>query len=83
MLPDARLCTLTMTEEAIMKKTISFAMMHFSVAFSVAYMLTGSAVVGGMLALIEPAVNTVVFYFHEKAWKRIDEGVPLLTGLVH
>ena len=39
-----------------MKKTISFAMMHFSVAFSVAYMLTGSAVVGGMLALIEPAV---------------------------
>ncbi|MBW2941851.1 DUF2061 domain-containing protein [Zhongshania aquimaris] len=66
-----------------MKKTISFAMMHFSVAFSVAYILTGSAVVGGMLALIEPAVNTVVFYFHEKAWKRIDAGAPLLTGLVH
>ncbi|MBQ0758964.1 MAG: DUF2061 domain-containing protein [Zhongshania sp.] len=55
-----------------MKKTISFAMMHFCVAFSVAYILTGSAVVGGMLALIEPAVNTVVFYFHEKAWTRFD-----------
>jgi len=55
-----------------MKKTISFAMMHFSVAFSVAYLLTGSAVIGGMLALVEPAVNTVVFYFHEKAWARID-----------
>ncbi|CAA0090433.1 Uncharacterised protein [Zhongshania aliphaticivorans] len=57
-----------------MKKTISFAMMHFTVAFSVAYILTGSAVVGGMLALIEPAVNTVVFYFHEKAWLRLDRG---------
>ncbi|MEX1669584.1 DUF2061 domain-containing protein [Zhongshania guokunii] len=55
-----------------MKKTISFAMMHFSVAFSVAYLLTGSAVIGGMLALVEPAVNTVVFYFHEKAWARIE-----------
>jgi len=55
-----------------MKKTISFAMMHFSVAFSVAYLLTGSAVIGGMLALVEPAVNTVVFYFHEKAWASID-----------
>ncbi len=51
-----------------MRKTMSFAMMHFSVAFSVAYLLTGSAVMGGALALIEPAVNTVVFYFHEKAW---------------
>jgi uncharacterized membrane protein len=30
-----------------MKKTISFAMMHFCVAFSVAYIMTGSVVVGG------------------------------------
>jgi len=55
-----------------MKKTISFAVMHFCVAFSVAYIMTGSVVVGGMLALIEPAVNTVVFYFHEKAWTHFD-----------
>ena len=51
-----------------MKKTLSFAILHFSVAFSVAYMLTGSLIIGGTLALIEPAVNTVGFYFHEKAW---------------
>ncbi|GAA4090423.1 DUF2061 domain-containing protein [Zhongshania borealis] len=56
-----------------MRKTISFAMMHFCVAFSVAYLLTGSAVMGGALALIEPAVNTVVFYFHEKAWGKWDK----------
>ncbi len=53
-----------------MKKTISFAAMHFAVAFTVAYLMTGSVVVGGLLALVEPAVNTVAFYFHEMAWER-------------
>ena len=53
-----------------MKKTISFAIMHFSVAFTVAYLLTGSFVIGGLMALGEPAVNTVAFYFHERFWER-------------
>ena len=55
-----------------MKKTITFACMHFTVAFTVAYLLTGSAVVGGAVALVEPAVNTVVFYFHERVWKKFE-----------
>ena len=56
----------------IMKKTITFAVMHFSVAFTVAYLLTGSLVVGGAVALVEPAINTVAFYFHEMVWKKIE-----------
>ncbi len=55
-----------------MKKTISFAVMHFAVAFTVAYLLTGSMVVGGVVALVEPAVNTVAFYFHERVWKQFE-----------
>ncbi|UAL43652.1 DUF2061 domain-containing protein [Shewanella inventionis] len=55
-----------------MKKTISFAILHFSVAFSITYLLTGSIVIGGAIALLEPAVNTVVFYFHDKVWKNIE-----------
>lgn len=51
-----------------MKKTLSFACLHFTVAFTVAYLLTGNALMGGLIALIEPAVNTVAFYFHDKAW---------------
>ncbi|WP_411991173.1 DUF2061 domain-containing protein [Agarivorans sp. DSG3-1] len=50
-------------------KTISFAILLFSVAFSVTYTLTGSALIGGVIALIEPAINTVAFYFHEKLWQ--------------
>ena len=55
-----------------MKKTMTFAVMHFSVAFTVAYLLTGSVVVGGAVSLVEPAINTVAFYFHEMVWKKIE-----------
>ncbi|WP_411833709.1 DUF2061 domain-containing protein [Pseudoxanthomonas mexicana] len=55
-----------------MTKTFSFAVLHFSVAFLVGWALTGSWLVGGALALVEPACNTVVFHFHEKIWKRIE-----------
>jgi uncharacterized membrane protein len=51
-----------------MYKTMTFALMHFTVAFSVAYMLTGSMMIGGVIALVEPAVNTLAFYYHEKLW---------------
>lgn len=53
-----------------MSKTLSFAAVHFSVAFAVGYALTGSLRVGSAMALIEPCCNTVAYYFHEKFWKR-------------
>ncbi|MCK6406729.1 MAG: DUF2061 domain-containing protein [Rhodocyclaceae bacterium] len=53
-----------------MLKTITFAAVHFTVAFSVAYLLTGNIGVSSVLALVEPMCNTVAYYFHEKAWVR-------------
>jgi uncharacterized membrane protein len=58
--------------EPAVNKTLSFAILHFAVAFTLGYLFTGSLLVGGALALIEPACNTVVFHFHEKVWKRIE-----------
>jgi uncharacterized membrane protein len=52
-------------------KTLSFAAVHFTVAFTVAYLLTGSFLVGGLIAMVEPMCNTVAYYFHEKVWTRI------------
>lgn len=49
-------------------KTLTFAAVHFSVAFTVAYLLTGSLAISSMLALVEPMCNTVAYFFHEKAW---------------
>ena len=55
-----------------MTKTFSFAILHFSVAFSIGWLMTGNWLVGGAIAVVEPACNTVVFHFHEKVWKRIE-----------
>ncbi len=51
-----------------MIKTASFAVIHFCVGFCVVYLLTGSWTLGGLIALIEPACNTVAYHFHEMAW---------------
>ena len=59
-------------EDSTMLKTITFAILHFTVAFSVTYALTGSMVIGSAVALIEPSINTIAFYFHEKVWKRYE-----------
>ncbi|GGO70766.1 DUF2061 domain-containing protein [Bowmanella pacifica] len=55
-----------------MCKTVTFAVLHFGIAFTITYLLTGDVVVGGLVALVEPAVNTLAFYFHEKVWRRIE-----------
>ncbi|MEO3879735.1 DUF2061 domain-containing protein [Rheinheimera fenheensis] len=54
-----------------MTKTITFAIMHFNIAFLVTYLITGSFVLGGLVAVIEPAVNTVGYFIHEKVWQRV------------
>ncbi len=53
-----------------MTKTLTFAIMHFSVAFAVVWLMTGSWMVGGAVALVEPAINSVAYFFHEQAWSR-------------
>ena len=54
-------------------KTASFAAVHFAVAFSIGYLLTGSAAIASALALIEPLVNTVAYYGHERLWARFQK----------
>lgn len=56
-----------------MAKTISFAIVHFTVAFTVGYLMTGSILFGSAMALVEPAVNTVAFYIHEKVWGQLKQ----------
>ncbi|PXX93451.1 hypothetical protein DIT71_01215 [Marinobacter vulgaris] len=51
-------------------KTITFAITHFTVAFTVAYLITGDILIGSLIAMVEPAINTVAYFFHEKIWAR-------------
>lgn len=64
-----------------MTKTITFTLMHFCIAFSVTYTLTGSLAAGGLVAAIEPLCNSVGFYFHEKIWQRLDKRQPAKTAI--
>lgn len=54
-----------------MIKTLTFAVVHMSVAFTVVSLATGSMALGGAVALIEPLCNTVAYFFHERVWERI------------
>lgn len=68
------------------KKTVTFAMVHMLIAFSVVWALTGSPALGGLVALIEPTCNTIAYFFHEKVWERFthkqnrDSSQPVATA---
>ena len=59
-----------------MTKTLTFAAVHMTVAFTVAYVLSGSLLIGGAIALVEPAINTLAYFFHEKVWERVRAARP-------
>ena len=65
-----------------MNKTMSFAVVHFTVAFTVGYAMTGSVMVGGAIALVEPMVNTVAYHFHELMWKRRQKDIVINNSTV-
>jgi uncharacterized membrane protein len=51
-------------------KTMSYLVIHLVIGFSVAFLFTGSIAVSTGIALIEPMVNAVAFFFHERVWNR-------------
>lgn len=51
-------------------KTGSYAIMHFMVAITVAYALTQDWKAALAIGMIEPLVQTVAFYFHDRAWSK-------------
>ena len=61
-----------------LSKTFSYLVLHLLIGFSVAFALTGSVAIAGGIALIEPMVNAVAFFFHERAWEGRSR-----AGLVH
>ena len=60
-------------------KTFTYLTIHLTIGFSVAYVMTGSVALAGGIAIVEPCINAVAFFFHEKAWKRAGARPKLLT----
>lgn len=53
----------------LLSKTISYGVMHFTVAIGVAYAVSGSWTIAIGIGLIEPAVQTMVYAVHERIWE--------------
>jgi uncharacterized membrane protein len=45
--------------------------MHICVATILAFLISGSWAVAVSIGLLEPLVQTVFFYIHERLWERI------------
>ncbi len=61
---------LIQTHSFMLKKTGSYYVTHISVAALVAYAVTGDWVAALTLSLLEPTVQAVVYFFHERAWQK-------------
>ena len=56
--------------KTMLMKTGSYYLIHICVAALVAYAVTGNLWASLTLSLLEPTVQAVAFFFHEKAWER-------------
>jgi uncharacterized membrane protein len=68
MLVMAHLQQFLFNNSRTLKKTLSYYIVHISVAMMVAYVITGNLIMAATLSLIEPTVQAFAFFFHEKVW---------------
>ena len=59
--------------QRIFKKTLSYYIMHITVAMLVAYAVTGNFWMAVTLSLLEPTVQAFAFFFNEKDWNKRDQ----------
>lgn len=52
-------------------KTLTYSVMHFAVAITVAFALTRSWQAALAIGMIEPLVQTVAYTVHERAWEKL------------
>lgn len=60
------------THRRTLMKTGSYYVMHIVVAAAVAYAVTGNLWAAMTLSILEPTVQAVAYFFHERAWARRD-----------
>ncbi len=71
----ARIRHIARTHRRTLMKTGSYYLMHIVVAAVVAYVVTGNLWAAITLSFLEPTVQAVAYFFHERAWARRDAQV--------
>lgn len=57
--------------ETALTKTASYYVIHVVVAAAVAYAVTGNLIAAMTLSLLEPSVQAMAYFCHDKAWARV------------
>lgn len=58
------------SNQRMFKKTLSYYVMHITVAMLVGYFVTGSLWMAVTLSLLEPTVQAFAYFFHERIWEK-------------
>jgi uncharacterized membrane protein len=61
---------------ALAGEKISQTALHAAVAFGVMWVATGSVVVGGLMALLEPICNVIALPLHDRLWLAMESRMP-------
>lgn len=55
----------------VVAKKTSQIITHMTIAFAIAYALTGSVMFSGLAVIVEPVINVLLLPYHERAWTAI------------
>jgi uncharacterized membrane protein len=55
-------------------KAISWRITGSSATFLIAYLMTGNLAIAGVIGITQMISNTILYYFHERIWNRIQWG---------
>ncbi|MGQ9724929.1 MAG: DUF2061 domain-containing protein [Tepidimonas sp.] len=67
----ARIRRIARTHRLALMKTGTYYVLHITVAAAVAYAVTRNFWAALTLSLLEPTVQAVAYFFHERAWARV------------
>lgn len=56
--------------QRMFKKTFSYYIMHITVAMLVGYFVTGSIWMAMTLSILEPTIQAIAYFFHERIWEK-------------
>lgn len=60
-----------MNNQRTLKKTLTYYLLHITVAALVAYLVTGNFWMALTLSMLEPTVQAFAFFFHERVWNKV------------
>lgn len=55
-------------------KTISWRLTGSLSTFAISYIILGSFLIAGSIAIVQVTVNTILYYIHERVWNTIRWG---------